>query len=93
MLQQHGTLWRTRTTVVGGRVACHLVFLGWPDPIFCVSGRLASELADFAAVLLATSWTGRATLDPADCAASFLEDPFVRAVGEDQRRTSVEYRA
>ena len=32
----------------------------------------ASKLADFAAVLLAASWTGRATLDSADFAASFL---------------------
>ena len=39
---------------------------------FCVSGRLSSELADFAALLLAASGTGRATFDPADCAVSFL---------------------
>ena len=47
-------------------------FFGLARSDFCVSGRLSSELADFAAVLLAASWTGRATLDPADCAATFL---------------------
>ena len=35
------------------------------------------DRADFATVLLAASWTGRASLDPADCAAFLLgDDPF-----------------
>ena len=36
-------------------------FFGLARSDFCVSGRLSSELADFAAVVLAASWTERAT--------------------------------
>ena len=52
-------------------------FFGLDKSIFCVTGRLSSELADFAAVLLAAFWTERAALDPTDFAASFLKIPLL----------------
>ena len=71
MLQQHGTLWRDRRLSLEN-VLLAVSFFGLAKSIFCVTGRLSSELADFAAVLLAASWTGRVSLDPTGCAASFL---------------------
>ena len=68
MLQQHGALWRHRTTLVLLAVS----FFGLARSDFCLSGCLSSEFADFAPVLLAASWTGCVSLDLADCAASSL---------------------
>ena len=49
-----------------------ILFCGLAKSDFYVFGRWASELAAFAAVLLAASSSGRETLDPVYCAASFL---------------------
>ena len=47
-------------------------FFGLTSSHFALSGRTSPGPADFAAVLLAASFAGRASPDPAVCAASFL---------------------